>query len=190
MSVLIFIDTNEGHVKKASLEAMTYGSKLAEQLGTVAEGVVLGTAKDELAALGKYGIKKIHHVNNPVLDHLDAQVYTKVLAQVAEQRDAKVIVFSNNVDGKALAPRLSVRLKAGLVTGAVALPETSNGFVVKKNVFSGKAFANISLNTEIKIIALNPNAYQTIAREGTAEVVSFNATVDEAKVKLDRKSVV
>jgi len=184
MSVLIFIDTNEGHVKKASLEAMTYGAKLAEQLGAVAEGVVLGTANDDLATLGKYGVKKIHHVNNPALDHLDAQVYTKVLAQVAEQSGAKVIVFSNNVDGKALAPRLSVRLKAGLVTGAVALPDTSNGFVVKKNVFSGKAFANISLNTDIKIIALNPNAYKTIAGEGTAEVVSFNAAVDVAKVKV------
>jgi electron transfer flavoprotein alpha subunit len=184
MSVLIFIDTNEGHVKKASLEAMTYGAKLAEQLGTVAEGVVLGTAKDDLTVLGKYGVKKIHQINNEALNHLDAQVYTKVLAQVAEQTGAKVIVFSNNVDGKALAPRLSVRLKAGLVTGAVALPDTSNGFVVKKNVFSGKAFANISLNTEIKIIALNPNAYQTIAGEGKAEVVSFNAAVAVAKVKV------
>src|SRR6187401_1253457 len=172
MSVLIFIDTNEGHVKKASFEAMSYGSKVAEQLGTTAEGVVLGTTKDDLAALGKYGIKKIHHVNNPALDHLDAQVYTKV------------IVFSNNVDGKAIAPRLSARLKAGLVSGAVALPDTSKGFVVKKNVFSGKAFANISLSTDVKIIALNPNAYQTKAGEGTAEVIVTDIPVDALKVKV------
>jgi electron transfer flavoprotein alpha subunit len=184
MSVLIFIDTTDGHVKKASLEVLTYGAKVAEQLGTTAEGVVLGTVTEDLAALGKYGVKKIHHVNNESLNHLDAQVYTKVLAQVAEATGAKVIVFSNNVDGKAIAPRLSVRLKAGLVSGAVALPDTSNGFVVKKNVFSGKAFANISVGTDVKIVALSPNAYQTIAGEGTAEVVAFNATVDAAKVKV------
>jgi electron transfer flavoprotein alpha subunit len=184
MSVLIFIDTTDGHVKKASLEVLTYGAKVAEQLGTTAEGVVLGTVTEDLAALGKYGVKKIHHVNNESLNHLDAQVYSKVLAQVSEATGAKVIVFSNNVDGKAIAPRLSVRLKAGLVSGAVALPDTSNGFVVKKNVFSGKAFANISVSTDIKIIALSPNAYQTIAGEGTAEVVAFNATVDAAKVKV------
>ncbi len=65
MSVLIFIDTVRRHVKKASFEAMTYGAKVAEQLGTSAEGVVLGSAKDDLASLGKYGVKKIHHVNNP-----------------------------------------------------------------------------------------------------------------------------
>lgn len=184
MSVLIVINTADGHVKKASLEAMTYGAKIAEQLGTTAEGVVLGSVKDDLSALGKYGVKKIHHVAAESLNHLDAQVYTKVIAQVAEATGAGVIVFSNNVDGKAIAPRLSVRLKAGLVSGAVALPDTSNGFVVKKNVFSGKAFANIAVNTPVKIIALNPNAYQIIAGEGTAEVAAFDATVDASKIKV------
>jgi electron transfer flavoprotein alpha subunit len=184
MSVLIFIDTNEGHVKKASLEVLTYGAKVAEQLGVAAEGVVLGSVTEDLAALGKYGVKKIHHVNNASLDHLDAQVYTNTIAQVATATGATVIIFSNNVDGKAIAPRLSVKLKAGLVSGAVALPDTSNGFVVRKNVFSGKAFANIAVNTPIKIVALSPNAYQTIAGAGTAEVVAFNATVNAPKVKV------
>ena len=184
MSVLIFIDAGEGHVKKASLEAMTYGAKIAEQLGDTAEGLVLGNTAEDLAALGKYGVKKIHHVKNDALGHMDAQVYTNVIAQVAEKTGAKVIVFSNNVDGKAIAPRLSARLKAGLVAGAVALPDTGKGFIVKKNVFSGKAFANISVNTDIKIIALNTNAYKTIAGEGTAEVIPFDAKVDAAKVKV------
>src|SRR5687767_12676095 len=182
--VLVFINTNEGHIKKASFEAMTYGAKVAEQLGVAAEAVILGTAKDDLASLGKYGVKKIHHVNNPSLDHLDAQVYTKTIAEVAGKTGAKVIVFSNNVDGKAIAPRLSARMKAGLVSGAVALPDTSKGFIVKKNVFSGKAFANIALNTDVKIISLNPNAYKTIAGEGTAEVVATEVAVDEPKVRV------
>jgi electron transfer flavoprotein alpha subunit len=184
MAVLIFIDTAEdGHVKKASLEAITYGAKVAEQLGTTTEGVVLGPVTGDLSQLGKYGVKKIHHVNNDALKHFDAMVDSKVIAQVAEAVKASVIIFSNNVDGKAIAPRLSVRLKAGLVSGAVALPDTSNGFVVKKNVFSGKAFAQVSIKTDVKIIALNPNAYKTVEGEGTAEVVAFNATVDTAKVK-------
>jgi electron transfer flavoprotein alpha subunit len=184
MSVLVFIDTAEDHVKKASLEALSYGAKVAAQLGTTAEGVALGKAPSDLSALGKYGVKKIHHVTNSTLDHFDAQVYTNVIAQVAQASGAKVIIFSNNVDGKAIAPRLSARLKAGLVSGAVALPDTTNGFVVKKNVFSGKAFANIAVNTDVKIIAINPNSYKIEAGEGTAEVVAFNATVNDAKVKV------
>jgi electron transfer flavoprotein alpha subunit len=184
MSVLIFIDSSEGHVKKASLEAMSYGSAVAKQLNTTAEGVVLGSVSDDLASLGKYGVKKIHHVGSDSLDHFDSQVYTNVIAQVAEATGAKLIVFSNNMDGKAIAPRLSARLKAALVSGAVALPDTSKGFVVRKNVFSGKAFANISLDTDIKIIALNPNAYKVETSEGTAEIVPFTANVPSPKTKI------
>jgi len=184
MSVLIFIDVADGHVKKASLEVLSYGSRLASQMGIGAEAVVLGTVSEDLASLGRYGVQKIHHVNDEMLNHLDSQVYTSVIAQVAESTGAKVIIFSNNVDGKAIAPRLSARLKAGLVSGAVALPDTSNGFLVKKTVFSGKAFAHISINSDIKIIALNPNAYPVAMGEGSAEVVSFSAKVDGPKVKV------
>jgi electron transfer flavoprotein alpha subunit len=184
MSVLIFIDQAEGHVKKASLEAITYGAAIAAQLSTSAEGILLGDSKEDLRALGKYGVKKIYQVSNEALNNFDAQLYTKVIAQAVDASGANVVVFSNNVDGKAIAPRLSARLKAGLVAGAVALPDTSKGFTVKKNVFSGKAFANISVNTPIKIISLSPNAYKTAATEGTAEVVALNATVDAAKTKV------
>jgi electron transfer flavoprotein alpha subunit len=184
MAVLIFVDTHEGHVKKASLEAITYGAKIATQMNTSAEGVVLGTVTEDLTALGKYGVAKIHHINNAALDQFDAQLFTRVIAEVAQSVSADLIIFSNNVDGKAIAPRLSVRLKAGLVTGAVALPETASGFVVKKNVFSGKAFANVAINTPVRIIALNPNAYKIESGQGTAEVVSFNATIDAPRVKV------
>jgi electron transfer flavoprotein alpha subunit len=186
MSVLIFIDSSEGHIKKASLEAISYGAKIGEQVSQPVEGVVLGPVTEDLAVLGKYGVKKIHHVADAALSHFDAQVFTAVIAQVAEASNAAIIVFSNNVDGKAIAPRLSVRLKAGLVSGAVALPETSNGFVVKKNVFSGKAYANISVNTAKKIIALNPNAYKVeeLAGAGPAEITPFNAVIETPKVKV------
>ena len=184
MSVLIFIDSSEGHVKKASLEAISYGAKIGAQTGKEVQGVVLGPVSDDLASLGKYGVKKIHHVKDASLEHFDAQVFTSAIAQVAEAANSEIIVFSNNVDGKAIAPRLSVRLKAGLVSGAVALPDTANGFVVKKNVFSGKAFANVSVSTPKKIVALNPNAYKVEESGGTAEVVAFSATVDSPKVKV------
>ncbi|MBK6936022.1 MAG: electron transfer flavoprotein subunit alpha/FixB family protein [Chitinophagaceae bacterium] len=188
MSVLIYIDTAEGHIKKSSIEAICYGAKIAEQLGTTTEGVVLGAVNDDVAALGKYGVKKIHHTTGDAFSQFDAQVYTKAIAEVAATTGAKVIVFSNNISGKAIAPRLSARLKAGLVAGAVALPNTDNGFTVKKNVFSGKAFANVTVNTEVKIISLSPNAYQVVAGEGTAELVTANVAVTPGKVTVTNTS--
>jgi electron transfer flavoprotein alpha subunit len=184
MSVLIFLDQSEGHIKKNSFEAASYGAKVAELLGMAAEGIVLGKVNDDLAALGAYGLKKIHSFKNNELNNLDAQVFTNVIAEAAKRIDAKVIILSNNFDGKAIASMLSAHLKAGLVSGAVALPDTSNGFVVKKNVFSGKAFANVAIKTDIKIISLNPNSYKVHKGEGTAEVIEPAITVPTAKVKV------
>lgn len=184
MSVLIFVDQSEGQIKKASLEVLSYGAKIAEQIGTTAEGVVLGSVKADMAALGKYGIKKVHHVNDEALNHFDAQLFTSVIAEVVQNTGATVVVFSHNVDGKAIAPRLSARLKAGLVAGAIALPDTSNGFVVKKNVFSGKAFANVAVKSDIKIVSLNPNAYKAVEGIGEAAVNIMQVAVQQPKVKV------
>jgi len=184
MSVLIYIDTADGQIKKTSLEAASYGAKLAAQTGTTAEAVVLGTVTEDLTSLGQYGISKVHQVNDAALNQLDAQVHAQAVAEIAGSTGATVIVFSHNLNGKAIAPRVSARLKAGLVAGAVALPDTSNGFTVKKNVFSGKAFANVTVNTPVKIISLNPNAYPVTKGEGQAEVVQAAPALPAARVKV------
>jgi len=182
--VLIFIDQSEGHVKKASYEVLTYGAKLAAQTGTVAEALVLGTVSDDLTALGKYGVKKVHQVANESLNQVDAQLYTKVIADAVKATGADVIVFSHNQTGKAVSAGVAARLQAGIVSGACALPDTSNGFVVKKTVFSGKAFANVAIKSPIKVISLNPNSYHTEAGEGTAELSALNIPVDASRIKI------
>ncbi len=186
MPVLIFIDQTEGHIKKASYEVLGYGAKLAEQTGTTAEALLLGTVNDDLAALGKYGIKKVHQVANEALNHVDAQLYAKVIAEAVAATGATVVVFSHNQTGKAVSARVAARLKAGIVSGASALPDTSNGFVVRKTVFSGKAFANVSINSPVKVISLNPNSYQAVAGEGTAAVSPLNVAVDASKIKITK----
>jgi electron transfer flavoprotein alpha subunit len=184
MGVLIFLDQSEGHIKKNSFEAASYGAKVAEILGTDADGIILGKVADDLAELGAYGLKKIHAVKSEQLNEFDAQVFTDVISEVANRIGANVIIFANNVDGKAIAPRVSAKLKAGLVSGAVGLPDVSNGFVVKKNVFSGKAFATVQIKTEKKIISLNPNSYKINKVLGTAEVVESTVDIPPSKVEV------
>jgi electron transfer flavoprotein alpha subunit len=180
--VLVFIDQQDGHIKKSSFEAASYAAEVAKLLNTNAEAILLGAVTNEVSSLGNYGITKVHTVSDASLNNFDAQVFAKIIAQAAENAD--VVVFSNNTTGKAIAPRLSVRMKAGLVSGAAALPDLSNGFTVKKTVFSGKAFANITVTTAKKIIALNPNSFSIVTTGGTAEVVPFAATIDAAKVQV------
>ncbi|HEX5150853.1 MAG TPA: electron transfer flavoprotein subunit alpha/FixB family protein [Parafilimonas sp.] len=182
--VLVFTDHSDSEIKKSSYEVLSYGVALAQKLGVPAEALLLGTVKDDLSALGNYGISKVHQVADEALNQLDAQVYAKVIAEAATSLKADIIILSHNQTGRAVAPRVSARLKAGLVSGAVALPDTSNGFVVKKNVFSGKAFANVKINSGIKIISLNPNSFQVTKTEAIASVEELAVAVDAPKVKV------
>lgn len=176
MAVLSFVEVSEGKIKKASVEAAYYGSKVAEGLGTDSVALVLGEASnDELASLGTVGVKKVLHVADAQLNNFDAKAYTKAIAEAAAAASANVVVLSFNQNGKLLAPRVSVRLNAGYVPGAVALPEFNGSTaVVKKNVFSGKASANYQLATENKVIAVNPNSLSPVRGSGTATVEALS----------------
>lgn len=184
MSVLIYLESSEGAVKKSSLEALCYGVKVAETMGKTAEALVLGEVQSDLSTLGGYGVKKVHHASSPAYNKLDTGLFTAAIAEAAGRLGAEVVVLSNNLTGKAVAPRLSVRLKAGLVAGAVTLPDLTQGFTVKRNVFSGKAFANVSILTPVKILSLQPNAFPVTAGTGVAEVSSIDLPAEVPRVKV------
>jgi len=176
--ILVYLDNVNGTIKKSSLEAISYGVAIAKQLGTEAQAIVVGSVSGDLSELGKYGVSKVHQLSGP--ESFDAQVFAKLISDKATELNASVVVFSHSLMGKALASRVSVRLKAGLVTGAVALPDTTNGFVVRKSVFSGKAYANVGIQTPVKVISLNPNAYTVVTGEGRANVVTTAVTIQPA----------
>ncbi len=184
MSILIFADHADGHFKKSSYEALSYGAALAAQMSTTAEAIVLGTAKEDLGTLGQFGIEKVYHVNDAALDVVDSQLYTKAIAEVVAKTGAKIIVFSQNQTGRAVAPRVAARLKAGIVPGAVSLPETGSAFTVKKNVFSGKAFANVTITSDIKVVSINPNSYPISKAEKTASVEALSLQLGNARTKV------
>jgi electron transfer flavoprotein alpha subunit len=106
----------------------------------------------------------------------------KLTAAAAEQESADIIVFAQDFTGKSVAPILSAKLKAGLVSGAVDYPDTTDGFVVKKNVFSGKAFAMYKVNTEKKVISILPNSVGKEEVGGTAQVEEFSADLGDSRI--------
>jgi electron transfer flavoprotein alpha subunit len=182
--VLIYIDQADQEIKKASYEAISYGAALAKQLGTSAEALLLGTVNDNLSDLGKYGASKVHQVNNASLNHFDAKVNATVIAEAAKSLGASVVIFAHNINGKAVAPAVSVKLGAGIVTGACALPKTDAGFVVTKTVFSGKAFASIQIDTAIKVISINQNSFGVVIGEGSAVVGNIDISVPSSTIKI------
>lgn len=193
MSVIVLAEHEGGSFKKKTFESVQYAAGIAEKTGGSATAVVLGNVADDvMQQLGQYGATKVLHVADERLDNLNARAYTKALAAAAEKEGAKVIVALNDVTGSTVAPRLAAKLKAGLVAGAIDYPATDNGFVVKKTVFSGKAFSNVNITSDVKVLTLMPNTFQVNKGDGSASVEKLDVSFDDKDfgVSVQNKDVV
>jgi electron transfer flavoprotein alpha subunit len=190
MSVIVLAEHSQGVFKKKSLEAIQYGAQIAQAMGTSVTAVAAGNVdKAAMEALGQYGATKVLHTTEQRLDNFNSRAYTKVMTPAAQKESAKVIVGLHDTVGKAVMPRVAARLKAGLVAGAVSYPDLSKGFVVKKNVFSGKAFAFVNITSDIKVVMLMPNTFAVKKGEGTATVENLDVAFDSKDFTIQVKEV-
>jgi len=183
--VLVFAESPRGQFKKSAFEAVTYGKKVADALGTTCVALVLGTA-NQAGELGRYGASRVLHIADASFNHFDSQVCAAAIAEVAKQNGATVVILSHSSTGKSIAGRLSVRLDAGLVSGANSLP-TAHGDAlrVKKSVFSGKAIAEYEITSSSKIISLMGNAVkpEVVGSPVSVETVEVPAIKGRIRVK-------
>lgn len=184
MSVLVYIENWDGKFKKSTYELLSYANEIAKKLNAETIGISIGNvSNDELAKLGNYGAKKILSFNDSRISSLENTVFSSIISQAAIKVNAQLIILSNNLTGKAIAPRLSVKLKAGLVSAVVALPSSVEPFTIKKKAFTGSAFANVKINSAIKILTLSQNSYQINQSNDIATVEAFSATVNDSDFK-------
>jgi electron transfer flavoprotein alpha subunit len=159
-------------------------------LGDQAVALSIGKVDaSELEKLATYGASKVISLENDSIKAFDDQAYTSMIAEVAQKTSAKVLVLSNNNTGKALAPRLSVRLKAGVASGVSKLPLSVNPFVVYKKVYSGKAFANVAIKSDIKILTLAQNSFDLVESPRTYTAEKMDILPDGNLMKTQVKDV-
>lgn len=180
MSVLVFADSSEGKFKKTAFEVVSYGKKVAEQLGS--DLVVLTINGGDASELYTYGAEKVVEVKND-LSSFNAKAYASIIKQVAEAKDANTVIIDSSVDGLTLAPLVAVGLEAGYASNAVALPSSTSPFVVKRKAFSNKGFNNTEISTEKKIIGVAKNSYGAHEKAVSGSAESFDATLPELGVK-------
>lgn len=174
MSVLVFAENLQGKFKKSAFEIVSFGAAIATQQQLPLSVVSIGpVAADELAKLAAYGAAKIITVEGDNFKSMNVQPFASAIAQVAKAENAKVVVLSASFSGKAIAPRIAVKLGAGLAENVIDLPNMSNGFVVKKNAYSGKAYSFVELLSEVKVISMLPNSYKVVEQAGAGAVSSF-----------------
>lgn len=177
MATLVYINGEHANAK-ASQELVTYAKKLGGEVIVVASG-----NSDHYADLGTFGASKVLVDGN--VSSVDSKQLTSLVAKAVETTGADTVVFSHDLVGKTVAPRLSVRMKSALISGAIALPE---GDKVKVNVFSGKAFGYVTANTAKKIISLLPNSIAPEESGSACSVENFDSGAGDAAIKVvDRK---
>ncbi|WP_147677865.1 electron transfer flavoprotein subunit alpha/FixB family protein [Algibacter pacificus] len=183
MSVLVYTESEQGHYKKAALEVASYAKAVADQLGTTVTAVSINVANT--STLGNYGVDKVLNISNTQLEKFSASTYANVIKQAAENESAKVIIVSSSADSKYLAPLLAVELNAGYASNVVAVPSNTSPFTVKRPAFTNKAFENIQINTEVKIIGVSNNAYGLVENSSSASAEDFAPTILESSINVE-----
>ncbi len=173
MSILIYTQNFNGKFKKSTYELISYASALNEEYKGNITALTVGTPdEDAVAELGKYGASKLLVVNTEALKDFSVTAYSKAISEAAKAENAKVVVFANNPEGKALTPAVSVRLNAAVAAEVTAVPSSYEPFTVKKKVYTGKAFADIVLNSEVKVLSLTQNSFEI--KENPVEISKEN----------------
>lgn len=181
MSVIVYAETSENQFKKSTLEALSFAGQTAEKLGLPVVAVVIGNSNNP-GELGKYGADEI--IAAQYDGGFDAQVYSGILAEICKEKNGKIVVISNSYAGKSLSGRLAVKLQAGLATNVIGYPDTSNGFVVKRGVFSGKAFGYVNLTSEVKVLGITPNSFEIKEQQRAGTVSAINPGTVTSTVKV------
>lgn len=186
MSVLVFAESTKGSYKKTALEAVYYGAKLAQQLGTDCVALTLGTVSNP-AELGEYGANKILHDSNAAFDQLDSQQYATAIADQAKSHGASHVVMASTSNGKTLLGRVGVKLDAGVVSNVNALP---TGDAFRKGVFSGKALVTNEVKSATKVVSVMGNSMQIEKIGDAVAAESVSCEVPAAKVKVREQKTV
>ena len=175
MSALAFVELDEGKVKKSSLEAVSYAHAVAGDV----TAIVFGQA-DDMDVIGNAGASKVLNVTDEKLASPNIMAYASAIAEAMNQEGSDLLVLAKSSLGDPVSARVSIKVDAALASNVADLPDTSNGYSVKKSIYTGKAFANTSLEGDKKIIIIKKNAIAIKEDGGSPEVVDFSPTINDA----------
>lgn len=181
MKVLAFADCQNGKILKSGIEAVSYASRVAEQFGGSLITATYGTEDaSELEKLSEVGAEIVFiSKNNPGTPW----ALTQYISALVKEKNIELVVLSNDFTGKAILGMLAAQLDAGTVNNVVDFPKNENGFTVKSQMFSGKAFGEVLIHSSIKIIALLPNAIGTAGNAKALSIHYFEGAFD-ARIKI------
>jgi electron transfer flavoprotein alpha subunit len=182
-SVLIVGEIVGGTLAPISAELVGAGQRLAQELGTEVEALLLGNdlgdAAHSLAALGP---NRVVVAEDAALADLSPDAAVAALAAIVGERSPSVVLFGHTPTMREIAIRLAFRLETALTTDAIALRVEDGQVVMTKPVYGGAALAEYVVEGTPAIATLRPRAFEPAAGGGAA------AEVESASVPSDISS--
>ena len=200
MKVLAFAEQRDKKFKKSAFETVRAARNIADQLGGECFALVVGSDVESIAGtLGGYGASRILVVDDPKLSQHSNTAFARVIAEAAAKESAEIVLLPASQMGKDLAPRIAIKLGAGLASDCVALTVEDGDVVATRPIYAGKAMIDVRVKTGTKVFSLRPNVFTAgIPRDGKATVEKlsvslsdndFGSVVKEVKVASGRPDV-
>jgi electron transfer flavoprotein alpha subunit len=199
MKVLAFAEQRGNAFKKSAFETVQAARGIADTLGAEFAALVIGSGAGSAAReLGSYGAGRVLVVDDPVFAQHSNTAVSAVIAEIAQREQAGIVFLPASQMGKDIAPRVAVKLGAGLAADCVGLQIEGGDIVASRPVYAGKALIDVRITTPVKVFTLRPNVFTAVPREGQAvlETVSvivdrkeFGSVVQSVKVSAGRPDV-
>ncbi len=201
MKILAFAETRNGALKKNAFEVMTAARELASMSGGSVTGLIVGSGVASLAEqLGQYGVSDVITVEDDRLGEYDSGAVARAIASVAGAEGADLVLISHTAHGKDLAPRIAVRLEAGLAPDVVHFGGSGDDLRFTRPVYAGKGLAEVKITTPKKVVSIRPNVFTATPAESPATVsarsgqvefgdADFRSKVVETRVNTGKKDV-
>jgi electron transfer flavoprotein alpha subunit len=169
MKTLVYIDGADGEIKKSSLEALAYATAIhSDTITAIAAG---SYSEATLTALGQYGATAVLHVSAEATTALQLGA---TIAKAAAESGAELVIVPRSTLTDAAVSRAAAQLGAAIVTNVISVADTSVGFVVRRPVFTGKAFETVNITAAKKIITLAKNVVTPTQGTGTATITKMD----------------
>lgn len=181
MSALAFVETDEGAVKKSSLEAVSYAAAVESTVNAIVFGEVKPGETDKIGAAGA---AKVLHVTDEKLAAPNIMAYASAIAEAMEKESTGLLVLAKSSLGDPVSARVAIKTGASLTANVAELPDTSDGFKVKSSIYTGKAFAVTKLSGDKKILVLKKNAVAVKEDGGAAQVETFSPSTHASDFKV------
>ncbi|HKQ49073.1 MAG TPA: electron transfer flavoprotein subunit alpha/FixB family protein [Phycisphaerae bacterium] len=190
--IFVFIEQRGGAILPAALQAISAATQLAAKTGgKVTAGLVgqdLGPLADKLDSTG---VATIYSTGDAALAMYQPLRYTRAIVEMIRKADPQIVLLAASFMGRDVAPRVAVRLSAGLATDCTEFELDSTGtLVVRRPIYNGKATSKVHFNpARLQIASVRPNTFPIPSGGAKAERVSVPYAADASDERQTTKEI-